>query len=61
MHMIAPAPAIDDGPSPCASARRGHRPRAAGAREVLQSAKGPIIREGTKIAILNLGTRLQEC
>jgi 1-deoxy-D-xylulose-5-phosphate synthase len=29
--------------------------------EVLPIGKGRIIREGTKIAILNLGTRLQEC
>ena len=62
MHMVATAAAINDRPS-------GFRyPRGEGVGvdlpergSVLEIGKGRIIREGTKIAILSYGTRLQEC
>ncbi len=62
MHMVATCAAIDDGPS----AVRYPRGEGIGIElpkrgEVLPIGKGRIIREGTKIAILNLGARLQEC
>lgn len=62
MHMVATCAAIDDGPS----AVRYPRGEGIGLElpkrgEVLPIGKGRIIREGTKIAILNLGARLQEC
>jgi 1-deoxy-D-xylulose-5-phosphate synthase len=62
-HMVATMAAYDEGPT-------GVRyPRGEGfglvpvpARgEVLEIGRGRIIREGTKIAILSYGTRLQEC
>jgi 1-deoxy-D-xylulose-5-phosphate synthase len=61
MHMVATATAINDRPS-------GFRyPRGEGVGvdlpergSVLEIGKGRIIREGTKIAILSYGTRLQE-
>lgn len=61
MHMVATAAAIDDRPS----AFRYPRGEGIGldlpARgEVLPIGKGRIIREGTKIAILNYGTRMVE-
>ncbi len=62
MHMVATCAAIDDGPS----AVRYPRGEGIGLAlpkkgEVLPIGKGRIIREGTSIAILNFGTRLQEC
>ena len=62
MHRVATCAAIDDGPS----AVRYPRGEGVGldlpARgDVLPIGKGRIIREGSKIAILNLGARLQEC
>ncbi|MGO9785572.1 MAG: 1-deoxy-D-xylulose-5-phosphate synthase [Stellaceae bacterium] len=62
MHMVATCAAIDDGPS----AVRYPRGEGVGLTlpkkgEVLPIGKGRIIREGTSIAILNFGTRLQEC
>jgi 1-deoxy-D-xylulose-5-phosphate synthase len=61
MHMVATATAIEDGPS----AIRYPRGEGVGVElpargDVLPIGKGRIIREGTTIAILNLGTRLQE-
>ncbi len=61
MHMVATANAIDDRPS----AFRYPRGEGIGldlpARgEVLPIGKGRIVREGTKIAILNYGTRMVE-
>jgi 1-deoxy-D-xylulose-5-phosphate synthase len=61
-HMVATARAIDDGPS----AFRYPRGSAVGVDmpEVgmpLTIGKGRIMREGTKIAILSFGGRLQEC
>ncbi len=62
MHMVATCAAIDDGPS----AVRYPRGEGVGLAlpkkgEVLPIGKGRIIREGTSIAILNFGARLQEC
>jgi 1-deoxy-D-xylulose-5-phosphate synthase len=61
-HMIATAVQIDDRPS----AVRYPRGEGVGVplpeRGIpLEIGKGRIVREGTKIAILSLGTRLQEC
>jgi 1-deoxy-D-xylulose-5-phosphate synthase len=60
-HMVATSAAIDDRPS----AFRFPRGEGTGAMmpvkgEVLPIGKGRIIREGTKVAILSLGTRLNE-
>jgi 1-deoxy-D-xylulose-5-phosphate synthase len=62
MHMVATAAAIDDRPS----AFRYPRGEGIGLDlpsrgEVLPIGKGRIVREGTKVAILSYGTRLQEC
>ena len=62
MHMVATAASIDDAPS----AVRYPRGEGVGldlpARgEILPIGKGRILREGSKVAILNLGTRLAEC
>jgi len=62
MHMVATAAQIDDRPS----AFRYPRGEGVGielpARGTpLEIGKGRILREGTKIAILNLGARLAEC
>ncbi len=62
MNMVATAAAIDDRPS----AVRYPRGEGVGLQlpergQVLAIGKGRIIREGTKVAILNLGTRLAEC
>jgi len=62
MHMVATCAAIDDGPS----AVRFPRGDGVGVSlpdrgTVLEIGRGRIIREGTKIALLSLGTRLQEC
>ncbi len=61
MHMVATSVAIDDRPS----ALRYPRGEGVGVElpergSVLEIGKGRIIREGTKIAILSYGTRLQE-
>jgi 1-deoxy-D-xylulose-5-phosphate synthase len=61
MHMVATCAAVDDGPS----AVRYPRGDGIGVPlppkgEVLPIGKGRILREGTAIAILSLGTRLQE-
>jgi 1-deoxy-D-xylulose-5-phosphate synthase len=60
-HMVATAAAIDDGP--CAF----RYPRGEGVgldlsvpAQILEIGKGRIVREGSKIAILSLGTRLAE-
>jgi len=62
VHMVATAAAIDD----CASAVRYPRGEGLGVPlpergEVLPIGKGRIVKEGSKIALLNLGTRLGEC
>ncbi|MCP5036449.1 MAG: 1-deoxy-D-xylulose-5-phosphate synthase [Rhodobacteraceae bacterium] len=61
MHMVATAASIDDRPS----AFRYPRGEGVGVEipehgEVLEIGKGRIIREGAKVAILSLGTRLSE-
>jgi len=62
MNMVATAAVIDDRPS----AVRYPRGEGVGLElpkrgQVLAIGKGRIIKEGSKIAILNLGTRLAEC
>ncbi len=62
VHMVATAVAIDDRPS----AFRYPRGEGAGVElpdhgTPLEIGKGRILREGTKVAILSYGTRLQEC
>jgi 1-deoxy-D-xylulose-5-phosphate synthase len=62
MHMVATAAEIDD----CPSAFRYPRGEGAGMPlpergTVLPIGKGRILKEGTKIALLNFGTRLTEC
>jgi 1-deoxy-D-xylulose-5-phosphate synthase len=62
MHMVATAAAIDDRPS----AVRYPRGEGVGVPlpprgTVLPIGKGRVVREGTTVALLNLGTRLQEC
>jgi len=62
MHMVATCAAIDDGPS----AVRYPRGEGVGAAlpqrgTALAIGKGRIVREGTSIALLSLGTRLMEC
>jgi 1-deoxy-D-xylulose-5-phosphate synthase len=61
-HMVATAVAIDDRPS----ALRYPRGESVGVEmpefgQILPIGRGRIIREGTKIALLSYGTRLQEC
>jgi len=62
MHMVATAAAIDDRPS----ALRYPRGEGTGVPlpakgSVLPIGKGRIVKEGTKIALLSFGARLQEC
>jgi 1-deoxy-D-xylulose-5-phosphate synthase len=62
VHMVATAAAIDDGPS----AFRFPRGEGIGIERPavgvpLKIGKGRICREGSKIALLSLGARLQEC
>jgi 1-deoxy-D-xylulose-5-phosphate synthase len=62
MHMVATCAAIDDGPS----AVRFPRGDGVGVilpdrGSVLEIGRGRVLREGTTIALLSLGTRLQEC
>jgi 1-deoxy-D-xylulose-5-phosphate synthase len=62
VHMVATQVAINDRPSavryPRGEGRGVEMPEAGVALEI---GKGRIIREGTKIALLSLGTRLAEC
>ncbi len=61
-HMVATSAAYDDGPSAFRFPRGEGPGEAVPARGTpLQIGKGRILREGTKIAILNLGARLSEC
>src|SRR5262249_36645011 len=62
MHMVATSAAYNEGPS----ALRYPRGEGVGLKlpergQILPIGKGRIMREGTGIAILNLGTRLAEC
>ncbi|HEY5209843.1 MAG TPA: 1-deoxy-D-xylulose-5-phosphate synthase [Stellaceae bacterium] len=62
MHMVATAAAIDDGPSAVRYPRgEGTGVPLPAKGEVLPIGKGRIVKEGTKIALLSFGTRLQEC
>ena len=62
MNMVATAAAINDRPSAVRYPRGEGVGLVLPARgQVLPIGKGRIIREGTKIALLNLGTRLAEC
>jgi len=62
MHMVATAAAIDDGPSAVRYPRGEGVGLALPAQgTVLPIGKGRVIREGTKIALLSFGARLQEC
>ena len=62
-HMVATAAAIDDRPIRRALSARGrHRRRhAAGGRSAAEIGKGRILREGSAVALLSLGTRAAEC
>jgi 1-deoxy-D-xylulose-5-phosphate synthase len=62
MHMVATCAAIDDGPS----ALRYPRGEGIGVAlpnrgTVLELGRGRVVREGTTIALLSFGARLQEC
>jgi 1-deoxy-D-xylulose-5-phosphate synthase len=62
MHMVATCAAIDDGPS----AVRYPRGEGVGVAlpergSVLEIGRGRVVREGTAIVLLSLGTRLAEC
>lgn len=62
MNMIATSAAINDGPSAVRYPRgEGLGLELPAKGSVLQIGKGRILREGTKVALLNLGTRLGEC
>ncbi|HEX3808414.1 MAG TPA: 1-deoxy-D-xylulose-5-phosphate synthase [Rhizomicrobium sp.] len=62
MDMVATAAQIDDGPSALRYPRgEGWGLERAKAGTPLAIGKGKVVREGTSIAILSLGTRLQEC
>ena len=62
MHMIATASALEDLPSairfPRGDATGLQRPERG---QVLPIGKGRIVKEGSKVALLNLGTRMIEC
>ncbi len=61
MHMIATAASIDDRPSAVRYPRgEGVGVELPEAGEVLEIGKGRIVREGRRVAILSLGTRLAE-
>jgi 1-deoxy-D-xylulose-5-phosphate synthase len=62
MHMVATAAAIDDGPSAVRYPRgEGTGVKLPARGTVLEIGRGRILREGTAIALLSLGTRLAEC
>ena len=62
MHMVATAAAIDDRPSSFRYPRgEGVGVELPARGTPLEVGKGRIVREGTKIAILNFGARLSEC
>jgi len=62
MNMVATAAAIDDAPSAVRYPRgEGLGLQRPARGQVLKIGKGRIMREGTKVALLNLGTRLVEC
>jgi 1-deoxy-D-xylulose-5-phosphate synthase len=62
MHMIATAAQIDDRPSAVRYPRGEGTGVELPARGVpLEIGRGRIVQEGTKVALISLGTRLQEC
>jgi 1-deoxy-D-xylulose-5-phosphate synthase len=62
MHMVATAAAIDDRPSALRYPRGEGIGMALPARgSVLQIGKGRVLKEGTAVALLSFGARLQEC
>lgn len=62
VNMVATCAAIDDGPSAVRYPRgEGVGIELPATGEVLEIGKGRIIKEGTTVAILSLGGRLQEC
>jgi 1-deoxy-D-xylulose-5-phosphate synthase len=62
MHMVATCAAIDDGPSAVRFARGdGVGVTLPSRGSVLEIGRGRVLREGTAIALLSLGTRFQEC
>jgi 1-deoxy-D-xylulose-5-phosphate synthase len=62
VHMVATAAAIDDGPSAVRFPRgEGTGVALPAVGEVLPIGKGRVLREGTRIALFSLGTRLAEC
>ncbi len=62
MHMVATAAAYDDGPIALRYPRgEGTGAELPAAPEILGIGKGRIIQKGKKLALLNLGTRLEEC
>jgi 1-deoxy-D-xylulose-5-phosphate synthase len=62
MHMVATCAAYDEGPSAVRYPRGEGLGVALPSRgEVLALGRGRVVREGTTIALLSLGTRLQEC
>ena len=62
-HMVATAAAIDDRPSRRPLSARGRFRRRRCPRSACRSTigKGRILREGSAVALLSLGTRLAEC
>ncbi len=61
-HMIATAAAIDDRPSAVRYPRGEGTGVALPERGVaLEIGRGRVVQEGTKVALISLGTRLQEC
>jgi 1-deoxy-D-xylulose-5-phosphate synthase len=62
MHMVATAAAIDDRPSALRYPRGEGIGGTLPARgSVLEIGKGRVLKEGTAVALLSFGTRLQEC
>jgi 1-deoxy-D-xylulose-5-phosphate synthase len=62
MHMVATAASIDDRPSAVRYPRgEGFGVKLPEALTPLEIGKGRILREGTKVALLSYGCRLQEC
>jgi 1-deoxy-D-xylulose-5-phosphate synthase len=62
VHMVATQVAIDDRPSAVRYPRgEGTGVKLPARGEVLPLGKGRILREGTKVALLSFGTRLDDC
>jgi len=62
VHMVATAVAIDDRPSALRYPRgTGFGVEVPAKGEILEIGKGRVVREGTKVALLSYGPRLEEC